>query len=152
MIDAQTGILNRRGFFKTIEEKQSHLTNLKMKFTVYTFMLHPLKEINENYGYDLGNELITFSVLSLLRSKQEHDTIARISGNQFVIYSKSEAQFVLSFYNDLLENAFSQMDTYIAIDVQIKPIFAIASSPNDGKTIDEIMSIATKRMNKQVKA
>ena len=86
LTDELTGLYNRRGFFALAERelKISRRYNCR-KFLLFTDM-DDLKKINDNLGHDLGDRAIKDTANILRDTYRESDIIARIGGDEFVLF------------------------------------------------------------------
>jgi diguanylate cyclase (GGDEF)-like protein len=83
LTDPLTGVANRRGFFEMGERLLARAAFARQPTAVIMFDLDRFKRINDRYGHDTGDEVITvFCRLarSLLRS---NDLFGRIGGEEF---------------------------------------------------------------------
>ena len=79
--DYLTGLLNRRGLHTAI----SALRQEDLPLALYIFDLDDLKKMNDGYGHDKGDELLT-AFGELLRKKTRNgDILCRYGGDEFVV-------------------------------------------------------------------
>lgn len=82
MRDWLTGLLNRRGFFKSIGHS---VQNIDHTISFLAIDIDHFKHINDQYGHAAGNEVLhDFSNL-LKNYDQENRLIARMGGEEFLI-------------------------------------------------------------------
>ena len=79
--DYLTGLLNRRGFHAAIEA----LRQEDLPLALYLFDLDDLKRVNDGYGHDRGDELITAFGEILRRKTRNGDILCRYGGDEFVV-------------------------------------------------------------------
>ena len=79
--DYLTGLLNRRGFFNTIDA----MRNEDLPLALYLFDLDDLKKINDRYGHDVGDELLCFFGDLLRQNTREGDILCRYGGDEFIV-------------------------------------------------------------------
>lgn len=97
--DELTGIYNRKGFYTL----SSHLLKLAKRNRQGRFLLYAdiddMKEINDNYGHKEG-DLMLVETANILRSNfRESDIIARVGGDEFVVFpvgTKGDAPQLIS--------------------------------------------------------
>ena len=83
--DVLTSLHNRR-YFELLAEQ--HLVRSKEQhFPVYLLMLDidHFKRINDNYGHDVGDEVLKFISNIIKRNIRQSDILARFGGEEFVI-------------------------------------------------------------------
>ncbi|MBI4709706.1 MAG: GGDEF domain-containing protein, partial [Nitrospirae bacterium] len=84
--DELTGILNRRGFF-TLMDYQLKIAARQNKeaFMLYTDVDN-FKQINDTWGHQEGDRVLTETADILKETFRESDIIARIGGDEFVVF------------------------------------------------------------------
>ena len=83
-IDPLTSIYNRRAFFAKAEIELNRSIRYKHSLSIVLFDIDNLKEINDTYGHQMGDEVsITFArtVSSLIR---ESDIFGRYGGDEYI--------------------------------------------------------------------
>lgn len=83
--DALTGLLNRRAFWREMNE----LFQNKEKLKVAAFLmidLDNLKYINDNYGHDSGDTYILRATEAFVKYSPKNTLISRISGDEFHLF------------------------------------------------------------------
>lgn len=83
--DPLTGLMNRRGFFVLAEQiarasKQDH-----KPFLVFFLDVDGLKGINDTYGHDQGDALISEAADVLRTTFRASDVLARMGGDEFAV-------------------------------------------------------------------
>lgn len=83
--DSLTHLPNRRALEKTLEERvlQARLTNQPL--AVGMIDLDDFKPVNDTYGHEAGDRLLKAVSQRLTGRLREHDVLARIGGDEFVI-------------------------------------------------------------------
>lgn len=83
--DPLTHLLNRRALEKTLEERvhQARLTNQPL--AVGMLDLDDFKPVNDTYGHEAGDRLLKLVSQRLTERLRQHDVLARIGGDEFVI-------------------------------------------------------------------
>lgn len=96
--DALTGIGNRRYFQIKMKEECARATRYKQPLSFILFDIDFFKRVNDEYGHNIGDDVLkayTNLVASMLR---ENDTFCRIGGEEFIVLlpyvKKSAAQKV----------------------------------------------------------
>ena len=99
--DSMTGLYNNR-FFK--EKVKQYLEENQAGF-LYMIDINKFKQINDNYGHPVGDQII-IQVASIIKANlQENDIAGRVGGDEFAIFAshvKSEEE-ARAFGNDLIE-------------------------------------------------
>ena len=84
--DELTGILNRRGFFRSAEKQLADMTRDGSRYVLLYADLNYLKQVNDRFGHDDGDFAIT-SCANVLEKALGGDGIAgRIGGDEFAAF------------------------------------------------------------------
>ncbi len=84
--DPLTGLPNRRGLNAAMDESL-RLASADRMVAVYVLDLDGFKQVNDQFGHDVGDELL-IAVAARLRANVRHsDVIARLGGDEFVVIS-----------------------------------------------------------------
>jgi len=83
--DELTNLYNRRGFFTLAEQHFQYARRKKQEFLLFFADLDRLKEINDNYGHQEGDEALVKTAEILKGCFRQMDIIARMGGDEFVI-------------------------------------------------------------------
>lgn len=79
--DALTGILNRRGALYWLSQHDENNT----LFAGLIIDIDHFKDINDNFGHEMGDAILKNVASILQRSIDEHDCLARWGGDEFII-------------------------------------------------------------------
>jgi diguanylate cyclase (GGDEF)-like protein len=82
-----TGLLNRRG----LEEYISSATRSEY-VALAVLDIDNFKLINDNYGHDMGDNVICYVADQIANSTRDSDAVARFGGEEFVIYLRGRDQ------------------------------------------------------------
>lgn len=84
--DQLTGLLNKTGGFEQVRE---YLANHEDQLSAFIFIdMDNFKSVNDRYGHDYGDEIISCAA-SMIRSVfRESDILARFGGDEFMILMK----------------------------------------------------------------
>ena len=89
--DSLTGIKNRTAYNESVVqiEKDLHFNKAKLKFGVLVADINMLKQTNDNYGHEIGNQLI-IRAAKIICDIFKHSPVFRIGGDEFVILLENE--------------------------------------------------------------
>ncbi len=82
--DPLTGLLNRRGLQATLLEALPTATANNI-LAVYLLDLDQFKPVNDQYGHDVGDELLVLAASRLRTTMRTGDVVARLGGDEFVV-------------------------------------------------------------------
>jgi len=85
MTDPLTGISNRRHFISQIAEEFERTKRHGTTFTLLAIDIDNLKEINDVFGHDVGDEVLRSFVKHCLARIRSIDRFARFGGDEFIV-------------------------------------------------------------------
>lgn len=99
LTDALTGVCNRRKFDEVIEYQFSIWKRFKKEFSLIFIDLDDFKQVNDEFGHNVGDKVLKQTSSVIKKSIREVDTISRWGGEEFVIicpYTDSEGAIKLA--------------------------------------------------------
>jgi diguanylate cyclase (GGDEF)-like protein len=84
-VDALTGLYNRRVFEERLNDEQSRARRSGSPLTVLVLDIDCFKSINDTRGHAAGDEALRELAALFGRALREHDTVARIGGDEFAV-------------------------------------------------------------------
>ncbi len=97
--DELTGVFNRRYIMNVLEEMCKDESTDEM-FYVLFIDINALKYTNDTYGHKAGDRLIIKIAHAILNTVREHDIVARIGGDEFLVVLP---QFQKENHNDVID-------------------------------------------------
>jgi len=85
--DPLTGLLNRRGLHDALDVALPHATPERV-LAVYMLDLDGFKPVNDQFGHDVGDELLLVVAQRLRGSVRAGDGVARLGGDEFVVMAE----------------------------------------------------------------
>ncbi|MDR0303641.1 MAG: GGDEF domain-containing protein [Chitinispirillales bacterium] len=153
-IDSLTGLFNRRGFQIYAEELWKQAVEDKLPLSILIIDIHNFKEINDKYGYQIGDSFLIKCVKILKHNtKSSLDLIVRSSGKEFCMFlfnttqeeTKNIAQEIkLSIEKEI----FTLDDKLTGVSVQ-EGIESVDFAKKDGKqhvTLNEMIISASQNL------
>lgn len=86
MLDPLTGLLNRRGMLERVNQAALMLEKNQQKATILLLDLDHFKRINDRYGHDCGDQVLVTVANTLKRTLRTDDIIARLGGEEFLVF------------------------------------------------------------------
>lgn len=120
--DNLTGLLNRSAFSHQIEQSLQLAGKNHLMAALIFIDLDNFKNINDSLGHAVGDEVLIRFARIIEQHLDEKDTLARYSGDEFVILTVNTAYSVLKNKTELLLNQLTQ-----PIDIQGRHLFVSAS-------------------------
>ncbi len=145
MKDPMTGVWNLRYLHTRLREEISRARRYKRKFSILVCDLHNFKEVNDTYGHLVGDVVLKEVAERILREIRSCDTLARYGGDEFVLIlpetDKSGAMVIAERIKSCIKEV-KVGNKVIKVGIDI----GIAVYPDDGERIEELLSIADRRM------
>lgn len=147
--DILTGIPN--GF--ACDELVNTLTRRNEPFANVTINLNAFKSINDTMGFDAGNQILLDTACRLKNVAESGETgtfdfVGRTSADEFSLiirgYSSPEELYhVIQIYDEAINKQYTVLDC----DLFISASFGYALYPEDGDTLDAVISHSNIAMN-----
>ena len=83
--DDLTRLYNRRGFMTLAEQQIKLALRQKQRLLLIFLDMDGLKDINDQYGHDVGSEALVATAVLLKESFRDCDIVARLGGDEFVV-------------------------------------------------------------------
>ncbi|KGY12636.1 diguanylate cyclase [Vibrio tubiashii] len=145
--DALTGVANRRSMFKTVHLDIERMKGIGGKGTLCVIDIDHFKRVNDNYGHQIGDDVLKKVALIIKQQLAPSDFIARFGGEEFVVWLPERQ---VQVRRKLVEKVRTCVNS---IEVGNKPVtvsigsceFDFSEQGNeqcDKATLDEIIHIA----------
>jgi len=85
MTDSLTGILNRRGFYRSGEKIFKELNRNKVPFNIIYFDLDNFKSVNDLWGHGEGDEVLKIFSAQLKQHLSTGEIVGRLGGDEFAV-------------------------------------------------------------------
>jgi diguanylate cyclase (GGDEF)-like protein len=127
--DALTGLPNRILLLERIEHAIVRSGRSRKLVAVLYIDLDRFKGVNDRYGHPIGDELLVAAAVRIAGAVRPADTLARLSGDQFVILCEEldemdQVDLVASRVVDVLGTPFGLADQVVEISASIGIAFA----------------------------
>lgn len=83
--DPLTGLPNRRLLMDRLSLAIAHARRNKGTMAVLYLDLDGFKQVNDTFGHDVGDALLSMAAIRLVAVVRQEDTVARLGGDEFVI-------------------------------------------------------------------
>jgi diguanylate cyclase (GGDEF)-like protein len=85
--DPLTGLLNRRGLDDALARAVSRVSSERL-LALFVLDLDKFKPVNDQYGHDVGDELLRLVAQRLRACMRSNDAVARLGGDEFVVMAE----------------------------------------------------------------
>lgn len=145
--DALTGLANRTLFMDRLAHAMARAHRCNTKLGLLFLDLDKFKPVNDTYGHGVGDHLLKVVAERICSRVREDDTVARLSGDEFVIILESltvrkNAETVAREIQADLARPYHLDDEIIHISASI----GIAVYPDECGSIDDFIKLADNAM------
>lgn len=118
--DELTGLYNRRAWEEFINKEEDRCKRYGHPAAVFFIDINNLKEVNDNLGHTVGDQLIQQAADVLSDTVRSNDFVARLGGDEFVILSiENNKAGAERLFNRIID-AFSRMKISIAMGFSMR--------------------------------
>lgn len=144
--DPLTGLPNRRSLNASISEALKHAKPEKI-MAVYMLDLDGFKQVNDQYGHDVGDELLIAVAARLRNNLRGSDIVSRLGGDEFVVmsnglHSTRQAQEL----GEKLLKAFNYAFVLSEQTCRVGLTIGFALAPMDGHDVNSLLKRADAAM------
>lgn len=141
--DELTGLANRTLLTEQINSAINFHKRQGLTLAVLFIDLDGFKHINDNYGHDVGDELLVQLTDRLQGCVRESDTVARFGGDEFVLlltglHDKKEAAFIAEKALKVIRQPVELSIATVVVSCSI----GISAFPDDGDSDTELLKVA----------
>ena len=120
MKDHLTGLLTRKAFNDEIVRIEASYNRLDTQYAVVFFDLDHFKNLNDTYGHECGDVVLSTFGKILNKSIREHDIVGRYGGEEFIAIihfnlNRELLQFLKRIKSIVTENSFLYKDKKIKV-------------------------------------
>lgn len=138
--DKLTGLANRRLFFERLEDIISESERYNNKFALLFIDLDGFKDINDNYGHEVGDKVLIKTGNRLSSSIRKSDMVSRMGGDEFTVIirnaeNRENVQKVVNKIHSELNEAMRIDDIICKVNSSI----GIAIYPDNGNNSEELL-------------
>jgi diguanylate cyclase (GGDEF)-like protein len=149
LIDPLTGVFNRRGFIEAAERELGRARRYGHELAIACVDVRGLKNVNDSHGHVAGDRLIGAAAALLGDSARRDDVVARIGGDELAVLlieqSADTAGSVVARIEGQVPAARAELGLAAPWDLTI----GVASYPDDGDTVEALLSCADRRLYEQ---
>nr|MBS0022072.1 diguanylate cyclase [Gammaproteobacteria bacterium] len=145
--DFLTALPNRRLFLDRLGQEFKHAKRNSLPLSVLFIDLDEFKQVNDSYGHETGDRLLSGVAERLTDCVREADTVARLGGDEFTVIltgakQRQDVALVAQTIIDALVEPFLIAQQHVQISVSI----GISSYPQDASSALALLEAADKAM------
>jgi diguanylate cyclase (GGDEF)-like protein len=151
LIDPLTELPNARGFYMMLEQRIAESQRMNREpLVVISMDIDDFKIINDKYGHSIGDRLLASVAGTIRRELRQMDILTRYAGDEFVaimpMASSTMAAGVVERIRNTVEEQLFSVRTGTMIGLGISAGYA--SFPDDGETTEELLTSASRNMQR----
>lgn len=153
LTDRLTGLSNREAALRRIDERiaQHRRRGDKRPFAVMFVDFNRFKQINDNYGHDVGDQVLKELATRLRGRLRAEDTVARYAGDEFLVLldavsDRQDADRVRQHLEQAMREPLQALAEVAPALPSAGASFGIAMFPADGADIDTLIKVADQDM------
>jgi diguanylate cyclase (GGDEF)-like protein len=146
--DTITGLLLRRAFVEQFNGMLADVERANSVMSVCLMDVDHFKKVNDTYGHIAGDHVLAGFGGLLLRRFRVDDLRGRWGGEEFIIAFRRENKETMRAAINRVQDEFCKM-TFESDDgrkFNVSFSGGVASYPDDGKTLHELLTVADKRL------
>ncbi|HCG62814.1 MAG: hypothetical protein A2Y31_07215 [Spirochaetes bacterium GWC2_52_13] len=132
--DTLTGLPNRRFFFERLDQVVAESESNAAKFALLYIDLDGFKDINDNYGHEVGDGVLVTVGDRLLKCIRKTDIVARLGGDEFaIIFRDIEDMEIAKKLTGKIHTMLQETISMGTIECAVNSSIGIAVYPDTGK-------------------
>ncbi|SFV06957.1 putative bifunctional diguanylate cyclase/phosphodiesterase [Pseudoduganella namucuonensis] len=141
--DPLTGLANRNLLWDRLEQALHTAQRNKTLVAIILVDLNKFKQINDTLGHEAGDEVLKMAARRLQSAVRESDTVARLSGDEFVLVlaDQPSLRFTLRMV-DRLCAAMGKPMVFDGKDIAVGASMGVSIFPHDGVTAFDLVRAA----------
>ncbi|WP_018693837.1 EAL domain-containing protein [Algicola sagamiensis] len=141
--DALTRLPNRALFIDRLKQTIIQEKQRDGQFCLIVIDLDQFKTINESLGHAIGDDLLRAVARRLVSSVKQEDTVARLSGDEFAIITRSttDVEGAHKLASSLQQAMNMPFKLSLGRMIYISASMGVAIYPQDGANVSRLMSV-----------
>lgn len=144
--DYLTGTYNRRFIYEIFPKLTAQLQRNNQKLCLSVVDVDNFKSLNDRYGHELGDQVLSIIADILTSNTRAEDTVARWGGDEFLIIAPCiDINYTDVIFSRLHDKLGEQSET---LDVDFNISIGTAIYPDDASDLDTLIKLADSNMYK----
>jgi diguanylate cyclase (GGDEF)-like protein/PAS domain S-box-containing protein len=141
--DPLTGLANRNLLWDRLEQAVHLAQRHKSLVATVLIDLNNFKNINDSFGHEAGDVVLKVVAKRLLASVRDSDTVARLSGDEFVLVlvNQPSLRYTLRMI-ERLRTGLTMPVSFNRREIPVGASLGVAVYPHDGNTVAELVRAA----------
>ena len=137
--DPLTGLLNRRGFYQTVENLLLRGDRTERSWVLLYLDLDGFKRVNDSLGHDAGDRVLRWVSEQLKACLRPFDILARIGGDEFTALLDLDVPDQAARIAEKLIERVSVCQQIDGLDITLGASIGIATFPDCGPNLDGLL-------------
>lgn len=147
MHDALTGAYNRLAFSHYMDQSLKSCKRDHGLFAVFVLDVDNFKDINENYGHQIGDQFLKQLVARIQSVIRETDVVARLGGDEFaIILNEFLDDATVSQFTSRLESALDRPYSLDGVELESHVSIGVSIYPDHGEQVDSLLKVADQHL------
>ncbi len=145
--DTLTGLPNRRSFFQSLDTAVEHAKRHSRSIGLLYIDLDGFKKVNDNWGHDVGDELLQKVGNILIEFSRSSDIVARLGGDEFacILLDIESIEGALGAGTKLIE-ALSKPTEIAGKSIIIGASVGVSIFPDHSRSPEKLLKMADRAM------
>ncbi|MEN8140416.1 MAG: sensor domain-containing diguanylate cyclase [Thermodesulfobacteriota bacterium] len=144
--DPLTGLANRSLLMEHLRQRLKEASRQQSMFVVAFIDLDDFKAINDDYGHDVGDQVLQRVAEDLKANIRQDDIIARFGGDEFVGIFRVTANDDANVLKEKILQTLSRKIACQRFNITVMLSIGMSVYPADSTDIDELLKIADQEM------
>lgn len=142
--DVLTGLPNRQLLEERLRAACGHADRQQHSISVCYLDIDGFKSLNDQYGHDIGNQILRTTAERLTRTLRSGDTVARIGGDEFVLLLRSD--YCELVYQRILATIGEPIVTDDGTSISLTSSLGVTLYPDDNTDAEALIRHADQAM------
>jgi len=145
--DELTTVYNMRAFVRLVQREHQRAKRSETQYSLAMIDIDQLKTLNDIHGHEAGNRAINMVADALLRITRSSDIVSRYGGDEFICFLADADKYSAEEVAQRIRNVVYSTTVEVGSKMErIAVSVGIATFPEHGATLDNIMAAADKAM------
>jgi diguanylate cyclase (GGDEF)-like protein len=146
--DSLTGLYNQRYFHVVVVHEIARAKRYSKTFSVVMFDLQNFRHVNQESGFESGDEILRGVAHQLKSSVRSNDTVCRYAANRFAVVLPETEQKHVNIVANKISKSLSAFFASKKL-TELKALFALVHYPEDGVTELELVRHLINKIERQ---
>lgn len=137
--DYLTELPNRANFDRELLARINHAERKELSFGVLFIDVDFFKGVNDNFGHDVGDQLLISIANRLMENLRDYDVVSRFGGDEFAVLLDDSDEAMILNVAEKLKQAISKEFIFADKKVCVSVSIGVSIYPDHGRSSEELM-------------